>query len=377
MNFAFTEEQEALRNGARRFLEQCSSSSRVRAAMSSEWGWEPEVWRRIGEDLAWPAMIVPEQYGGAGAGFVELVAVLEETGRALLCAPLFATVALATNAMLLGPGEAARREWLPSIAAGERTATLVCDNTEARTGVTARVARGAYVLSGVARRVIDGHTASALVVVARVEGAPEGDDSIALVVVPAEASGVERRALATMDKTRRLADITLRDVRVTASSVLAEPGAGWAVLQKTLQRAWVALSAEQVGGAQRCLDMAVEYAKVRVQFGRPIGSFQAIKHRCADMFVDVESARSASYYAACVAAADDDAELALAASAAKVFCSEAYFRTAAETIQVHGGVGFTWEHDAHLYFKRARASEALFGGTTSHREIVARGIGLG
>lgn len=382
MDFAFTEDQEALRTGARRFLAQSSTSSQVRAAMKTERGWDTAVWQRIGRELGWPALIVPEEYGGAGAGQVELVGLLEETGRALLCAPLFSTVALATNALLLGTQEAARAAWLPSIAAGECTATLVHADLALRAGaaspgIMATPGRGGFSLSGTARLVVDGHTASLLVVVARVAGAAPGDDPIALFVVPADAAGVERTALATMDMTRRLADVTLRDVRVSEVAMMAEPGAGGKVLAKTLQRACVALAAEQVGGAQRCLDMAVEYAKVRVQFGRPIGSFQAIKHRCADMFVDVESARSAAYWAGCVAAAGDDAELAIVASAARVFCSEAFFRTAAEAIQVHGGVGFTWEHDAHLYFKRAKASEALLGYPSSHRELVAQGIGLG
>ncbi len=381
MDFAFTEEQEALRAGARRFLAQHSSSARVRAAMKSERGWDVDVWQRIGQELGWASMIVPEAYGGAGAGHVELVGLLEEAGYALLCAPLLSTVALGTNALLLGSHEAPRAAWLPRIAAGEATATVAYLEAPARADAdsitaVARLDGDDYVLSGIKRFVLDGATATVLVVAARVAGAGAGEAGVALFAVPADAAGVERRGLATMDQTRRVADVTLRDVRVPRSAVVAGPGLGWGVLQGTLQRACVALAAEQVGGAQRCLEMSVEYAKVRVQFGRPIGSFQAIKHRCADMFVDVESARSAAYYAGCVAASGDAAELTVAASTAKAFCSEAFFRTAAETLQVHGGIGITWEHDAHLYFKRARGSESLFGDPSSHREVVARCIGL-
>jgi alkylation response protein AidB-like acyl-CoA dehydrogenase len=296
-----------------------------------------------------------------------------------LCAPLFSTVALATNALLLGTNEAPRAEYLPRIAAGEITATLAHEEharaQSARTeemATTLRAVDGGYVLDGVKRFVVDGHTASLLLVVARVEKSAD----IVIVAVPGDAVGVTREALPTMDMTRKLADVTLKSVRVPSSAIVAEPGAGASVLQKTLDRARIALAAEQVGGAQRCLEMSVDYAKVRTQFGRPIGSFQAIKHKCADIYVDVESARSASYYAACIAAGTDDAELTIAASTAKAFCSEAYFRAAAETIQVHGGIGFTWEHDTHLYFKRAKASEAMLGDPESHRDVIAGKIGL-
>ncbi len=382
MDFAFTEEQEALRAGARRFLAQQSSPSRVRAAMKTERGWEPEVWQRLCQELGWTSMIVPEAHGGFGAGHVELVGLFEEAGYAMLCAPLLSTVALGTNALLLGHSEDLRGAWLPQIAAGDATATVAYLEGSARGDLSsietvARRAADGYVLTGVKRFVLDGATATLLVIAARIEGAGSGEAAVALFAVPAETPGVTRTALATMDPTRRMADVSLRDVHLPLSSLLAEPGAGWTVLQGTLQRACVALAAEQVGGAQRCLEMSVEYAKVRVQFGRPIGSFQAIKHRCADMFVDVESARSACYWAGCVAASGDESELALAAATAKAFCSDAFFRTAAETLQVHGGIGITWEHDAHLYFKRAQASELLFGDPSSHREAVARGIGLG
>ncbi len=381
MHFAFDHEQEELRRGARRFLASASSSRAVRAAMATAKGWEEDVWRRIGAELGWPALIVPEAYGGCGATQVELVAVMEEMGRALLCSPFFATVCLAANAILVAASEAQKHELLPGIARGETTAALAyaehgrgADLEPHRVATTAAPDAGGFVLDGTKRFVIDGHTAKLLVVLARLPGTA-GDRGLGLYAVRADAPGVERRALGTMDLTRKLGEITLREVRVPASALLGDVGTGLGALEKALDLARVALAAEQVGGAARCLEMAVEYAKVRSQFGRAIGSFQAVKHACADMMVAVETARSASYYAGWVAA-HEPAALRLAAATAKAACSDAYFGCAAASLQIHGGVGFTWEHDAHLYFKRARASEALLGDGAHHREVTARLIGL-
>ncbi len=379
MDFAFTEEQEELRATAREFLAAHSSSEQVRTAMQSELGYDPQVWKQIGAELGWPSVIIPEEFGGLGLGYVELVALLEGMGSALLCAPFFSSVCLAANALLVGGSEEQKKEYLPGIAEGQTRATLAFTEANGRwdaSGIEASARRegGDYVLSGKKSFVLDGHCADLLVVAARREGTT-GEAGISLFALPAAARGVERRALPTMDQTRRQAEIELRDVRVPGSALMGQEGEGWGALSKTLALAAVALSAEQVGGAQRCLDMSVEYAKQRVQFGRPIGSFQAIKHKCADMLVQVESARSASYYAGCVAA-EDGAELPLLASLAKAYCSDAYFDCAANAIQIHGGVGFTWEYDVHLYFKRARSSESFLGDGAYHREQVARGIGL-
>ncbi len=379
MDFAFTEEQEELRATARDFLAAHSSSEQVRTAMQSELGYDPQVWKQIGTELGWPSVIIPEEFGGLGLGYVELIALLELTGRALLCAPFFSSVCLAANALLVGGSKEQKKEYLPGIAEGQTRATLAFTEANGRwdaSGIEASARRegGDYVLSGKKSFVLDGHCADLLVVAARREGTT-GEAGISLFALPAAARGVERRALPTMDQTRRQAEIELRDVRVPGSALMGQEGEGWGALSKTLALAAVALSAEQVGGAQRCLDMSVEYAKQRVQFGRPIGSFQAIKHKCADMLVQVESARSASYYAGCVAA-EDGAELPLLASLAKAYCSDAYFACAANAIQIHGGVGFTWEYDVHLYFKRARSSESFLGDGAYHREQVARGIGL-
>lgn len=379
MNFAFTEEQEELRKGARSFLENYSSSENVRALMETDTGYDTEIWGRIGMELGWPSLIIPEEYGGSGFTYVELIAVMEEMGRALLCAPFFSTVCLAGNALLVAGTEDQKKEHLPGIASGETIATLAYTEQNGRwdaDGVTAVAKKdgGDYVINGTKTYVLDGHTADLLVVAARAEGT-SGAEGVSLFVVPSETAGIERRKLNTMDMTRKQAEITLSDVRVPAAGLMGGEGEGWESMTKILDLASVALSAEQVGGAQKCLDMSVEYAKVRVQFGRPIGSFQAIKHKCADMLLEVESARSASYYAGW-AAAEDNEELPVVAPLAKAYCSDTYFHCAAENIQIHGGIGFTWEHDCHLYFKRAKSTEIYLGDATYHRELLAQRIGL-
>jgi len=379
MNFAFSEDQERLRASARSFLADCSSTKQVRQAMETERGYDPEVWRRIGAELGWPAVIVPEEYGGLGLSYLELVVLMEEMGRALLCAPFLSSVCLAGNALLAGGTEEQKQTYLPTIASGERVAALAFTEPNGRwdaSAITAvaRRAGGDFVLRGVKTFVVDGHGADVLVVAVRREGT-RAEEGVSLFVFPADTPGIERRPLPTLDQTRRQAEVALRDVRVPASALMGGDGQGWRALCRTLDLAAVAISAEQVGGAERCLDMSVEYAKQRVQFGRPIGSFQAIKHKCADMLLRVESARSASYYAGWAAAEGSD-ELPVAASLAKAYCSDAYFRCAAESIQIHGGVGFTWEYDVHLYFKRAKSSETLLGDAGHHRELVAQRIGL-
>jgi len=379
MRFAFNEEQEALRSAARDFLSDHCGPTQTRTVMETEAGFDPDVWRRIGGELGWASIIIPEAYGGVGLGYVELVGLMEEMGFTLLCAPFFSTVCLAANALLLGGTEEQKQEHLPGIAAGETIATLAHTEANGRWDasaieVVAKREGGDFVLNGTKSFVIDGHTAHLLIVAARREGSG-GTEGISLFVVPADTAGIERRFLPTMDQTRKQAEIVLRNVRVPGAAVMGNEGEGWPLLSRTLDRAAVALSAEQVGGAQRCLDMSVQYAKERIQFGKPIGSFQALKHKCADMMLRVESARSASYYAGW-AAAVEDAELPVLASLAKSYCSDAYFFCAAESVQIHGGVGFTWEYDVHLHFKRAKSSETLLGDAAYHRELVAQRIGL-
>ncbi len=377
MNFAFSEEQEELRRSVRRFLEDKSPVAEVRRLMETTEGYDPKVWNQMGNELGLQSLHIPEAYGGQGYSFVELVVVLEEMGRALLCAPYFGSVGLAANAILNAATEEQKQSLLPGIASGETIATLAFTEPNGRwdaAGITMEATpdgSGGYCLEGTKMFVLDGHTAGPIVVAARQPGSG-GTDGISFFAVDGGAEGLTRTPLPTMDQTRKQARLEFSAV---PAQLLGEEGEGWAALSKTLDQAAVCLSAEMVGGAQRCLDMAVEYAKVRIQFGRPIGSFQAIKHKCADMLLEVESGKSAAYYAGW-AAADDNEELPVVASLAKAYCSEAYFHAAAENIQIHGGIGFTWEHDAHLYFKRAKSSELLLGDATYHRELLAQRIGI-
>lgn len=382
MEFAFTEEHLMIRDSAERFLAQASDSHAVRAAMNRPDAHDPEVWQRIGQELYWPALMVPERFGGMGLGFVELAVLLEQSGRYLLGSPLFATACLATPALLLGHNEALQEHWLGAIAAGGTRATLAFASVtglEACSVQTVAEPRpGGWTLDGEYAQVIDGASADLLIVAARTPGS-QGEQGISLFVLPGDTPGVMRNPLATLDQTRRLARIELRQVQLSDAQRLCAPEHGWAVLRDTLLIAAIGLAAEQTGGAQQALDLTLAYIAERRQFKRTIASFQAIKHRCADMMLQVECARSAAYYAACVVQErldpNGDAavaqELELAAATAKIHASEAFFHCAAESIQLHGGVGFTWEYDPHLYFKRARAGEHLLGSPALHRERLA------
>ncbi len=371
MNFAFSEEQEELRRSVRRFLEDKSPETEVRRLMATTEGYDPAVWSQMADQLGLQSLAIPEEYGGAGFSFVELVVVLEEMGAALLCAPYFSSAVLAANALLTSGDDEAKSRHLPGIASGETIATLALTEDAGRWDVdsvelAATPAGDGCTLDGHKSFVLDGHIASLVLVAARTPG------GVSLFAVEGDAPGLTRTPLSTMDQTRKQARLEFAG---TPATLVGTEGGAAAGLATTLDLAAVALAAEQVGGAQRCLDTSVEYAKTRIQFGRPIGSFQAIKHKCADMLLEVESAKSAAYYAGWAAAEGSD-ELPVVASLAKSYCSEAYFHAAAEMIQIHGGIGFTWEHPAHLYFKRAKSSELLFGDPTYHRELLAQRIGI-
>ncbi|MBI4883518.1 MAG: acyl-CoA/acyl-ACP dehydrogenase [Actinobacteria bacterium] len=371
MNFAFTEEQDELRKTVRAFLEAKSSEAAVREQMETAEGVDKAVWKQMGEQMGLQGLAIPEEFGGSGFSFVELGIVLEEMGRALLCAPYFASVVLAANVLIHSGDEAAKTAHLPGIASGETIATLAFTEPSGKwdeSGITLpATGKGSdWKLTGTKMFVLDGNTADLIIVAART------GKTVSLFAVDGAAKGLTRTPLATMDQTRKQAKLDFAD---TPATLIGKEGAGWNVLSTVLDLAAVALAAEQVGGAQKVLEMAVEYAKVRVQFGRPIGSFQAIKHKCADMLLEVESAKSAAYYGMWCAAEMND-ELPSVASLAKAYCSEAYFHATAENIQIHGGIGFTWEHPAHLYFKRAKSSELLFGDPTYHRELLAQRIGI-
>jgi alkylation response protein AidB-like acyl-CoA dehydrogenase len=354
-----------LRTTARGFLTRTATEAEARRLMATDAGYDEALWRRMASELGWQGLAIPERYGGSGYGCAEMSIVLEEMGRALLCAPFLSSVMLAATALTESADEDAQARYLPDIASGDLIATVAISGEDgAPEGADLTTARGGdgWVLSGDAPFVLDGHVAGLVLVPARADG------TVSLYAVDAGASGVRRTPLDSMDQTRKLASLSFED---TPARLVGASGDGARVLSRVLDVAAVALAAEQVGGASRCLDMAVEYAKTRVQFGRPIGAFQAVKHKCADMLVAVETARSA-LFGAIRHATTDDAGLPVSASIAKTLCSEAFLHVATENIHVNGGIGFTWEHPAHLYFRRAKSGEMLLGTPTYHRRRFAR-----
>jgi len=375
MDFGLNEDQETLAKYARDFLTNECPTSFVRSMMDGETAHDAEFYAHMAA-LGWMGIAIPESYGGQGMTYVDLAVLLEEMGRAVLPGPYFATVCLAAPVVLDAGNEDQRKAFLTPIASGERKAALAYTEPNARVDasgieLSASSEDSGFSLSGTKRFVLDAHVADTLIVAARTSQGAEPTDGITLFAIDATTHGISVSQLKAMDSTRRLCEVAFDGVRVSADAVLGEVGKGWAPLERALQRSAALLSAECVGGANQVLDMSVEYARNRIQFGRPIGSFQAVKHKCADMLVDVELARSAMYYAAW-AASDEESELALASSMAKSFCSEAYLRVAGQGILVHGGIGFTWEHDMHLFFKRAKANEVLLGDPSYHRDLVAR-----
>lgn len=368
MRFSFTPEQEEFRATLRRALEARSPTKEVRRLMATEAGFEREGWQRLNQELGLTALAIPEAYGGQGFGFSELGIVLEEMGRGLLCAPFFSTAVLATSAILNAGTEEQKRVLLPAIASGEVTATLAFaeedgSNEPSAVTTTAAPSGSAYRLDGTKSFVLDGHTADLIVVLARRAGSKD-TDGLSLFTVQGKAPGLERRALKTMDETRKLARLTFRSVE---AKLLGEEGAAAAPFVRTMQQALICLANEMVGGAERLREDALAYVKMRMQFGRSIASFQTTKNKAADMLVDVELAKSAAYYAAAALDEGDD-DLPALASLAKASAAEACLQTAIHAVQMHGGIGFTWDNDTHLWFKRAKSSEILFGDANEHRE---------
>jgi alkylation response protein AidB-like acyl-CoA dehydrogenase len=378
MSAADRAEHDELRRVVRDFLREKSPGRAVRRLMEAGESRDEEVWALLGGQLGLTGIAVPERHGGAGYGPAELGIVLEEMGGALLVAPYFATVALAGQALAASGDEDAMARWLPGIADGSLTATLAVGEESgswslAEVAAVARQTDGdnCWAVTGDKLFVIDGDTADLLLVVAH---APDGPGVFAVERGAAgnRAPGLETARLDTLDLTRALASVTLRDtpaVRVGAA------GNTDAWLSEIRDLALAALAAEQLGGAARCLDMSVSYACVREQFGRPIGSFQAIKHKCANMLVDVECGRSAVQHAS-EALAGRQPDAPLAAALAYIHCSQAFTRAAKECIQIHGGIGYTWEHDAHLYLRRAKSSELLFGPPARQRTRLAELAGI-
>ncbi|MCK0517380.1 acyl-CoA dehydrogenase family protein [Williamsia sp. DF01-3] len=371
MALTTTAEQEALRDVMRAYLAKFSSEDDVRKVMDGDLGYDPRAWTALAEQIGVQALAIPEQYGGGGFGFDDLAVVMEEAGRTLFPAPLLSTVVLSSSALLLSGDEQACATFLPQIASGELISTVAVAEKKAQwqeddIQTVARRSGASWRLTGAKPYVLDGFEARLLIVAART------DAGVSLFGVNADAAGVGVDRHTSMDMTRRHSAVTLED---TQADLLGKDGNGWPVLKELYDRALVALAAEQVGGAAAVLDSTIDYLRLRHQFGRPIGSFQAIKHRCADLLVELESARSAAAYAiAAISSGADD--VAVAASIAKTYCSRTFYHVAAESIQMHGGIGFTWEHQAHLYFKRAKSSDVLFGSPAFHRERIAKAIGL-
>ena len=371
VQFAFTDEQEQFRAAIRRFLTDKSPTTEVRRLMATNEGYDPAVWRQMSEELALPGVHLPEQFGGSGFGIVELCIALEEMGRALLCAPYFSTAALAANAIMNTANDEQKSQLLPDIASGARLATLAITEPNGNWDPASIETVSRFRIDGTKSYVVDGHIADLLIVAARVPSS-SGRDGLGLFAVDAKDAGLERRQLASMDPTRKIARI---DFKRAHALPLGNRENGEKAIVRTMDQAAIALSNEMMGGAQRLLESAIDYSKLRVQFGRPIGSFQAIKHKLADMLLEVELAKSAAYYAA-QAASVEDPEWPALASLAKASASETYLHTAIETIQIHGGIGFTWDNDTHLWFKRAKSSEIFLGMPSYHRELLMQRWGV-
>jgi alkylation response protein AidB-like acyl-CoA dehydrogenase len=371
MEFALSEEQRTLQEVLREFFEAKSGESSVREQMTDPVGYDKVLWRDMADQLGLQSLAIPEAFGGSGFSFIELGLTLEEMGRALVVSPFFASCVMAAELLLASGDDVAKEEYLPGLASGEVIATVaVAEDTGSwqpdDITMEATDTPEGWRLSGHKSFVLDGASADLLLVCARV------GEHIGVFAVQAGAEGVVSEPLRTLDQTRKQARLEFDDV---PARLIGTPEDGRGALETMLDHAAIALSAEALGGTARVLDMAVDYAKVREQFGRPIGSFQAIKHKCALVLVDVESSRSAVYYALWAVTADES-DVPTLASLTKSFCADAYLTACGENIQIHGGIGFTWEHPAHLYLKRAKASQSFMGSSDFHRQRLADLIGI-
>jgi len=374
VNFGFTSEQESLRSELQRFLAERSPMAEVRRVMETDLGFSPEVWREMGA-LGFLGLTLPEAYGGAGLGWVDLVVVLEETGRSLLPSPLVAHT-LAATAILECGSDAQKERWLPPLADGSRIGSLaLSDETDVHgaQGVTLRGAENGegFVLSGQKPAVMDPEAADFFVVAFRTGAGPE---DVALAVLEADDPGVQGRAFPMIDATKRMGVLDLSGVQVELSSVLSGPGDKAAAATRLLDAGALAVAAEMGGSVDEALRLTVDYTKQRIQFGRPIGQYQGVKHPLAEMYVDAESFKSLVYYGAWCADNRPE-ELARYASLAKAYATEAFVRTGIDSIQLHGAMGFTTAQDIHLYFKRSKWARPIFGDADAHyeRTVALRG----
>jgi alkylation response protein AidB-like acyl-CoA dehydrogenase len=371
VNFSFSDDQILLKNSVRAALDEQCKPAHVRSMSEDPMGYSDQLWGEMAK-LGWLGLPFPEEQGGAGLGLVELALVIEEMGRAAYPGPFFATVVLGGLGIMLGGSAAQKDKWLSAIAAGKARATAALleehlDWDPAATATTAVKSGAGWTLSGLKRFVPWAHAADVVLVPAR---SPEG---LSLFLVDPKSSGVTLKPMIGIDLANRWSEMRLDKVAVGAEAILGQPGTAGPLLDSLLRRAAVMSSAEMLGAARRCLDMSVEYVKVREQFGQPIGSFQAIRHRCAEMLLEAENAHAAVYYASwALTAGAEDATV--ASSICKAYVSDAARKVCGDAIQVHGGIGFTWEYDLHLYMKRAKGLEPLYGDAQYHRELIVRHV---
>jgi alkylation response protein AidB-like acyl-CoA dehydrogenase len=373
MDFGLGESQVMLKTSAREFLDKECPKKLVRAMIEDEKGYSPDLWKKMA-DLGWQGLVFPEKYGGTESSFLDLAVLLEEMGRALVPGPFVPTVVHCGRPILAYGTEEQKQEFLSRIASGDMIMTLALTepggSIEA-SGVTITATPDGedYVLDGTKLFVPDAHVADYLLCVTRTKESANKEDGITLLLINAKTPGIQVEVLKTMTG-EKLCEVLFSNVRVPKTNVLGELDKGWPIVKRILDEAAVAECAWMMGGARWVLETTVEYAKTRIQFGVPIGSFQATQHKLATMSIEVEGATSITYYAAW-AVSENDPNITLAASMAKAWCSDGYRHAAFEGVQIHGGIGFTWDHDIHLYFKRAKSSEVTFGDADYHREKIA------
>jgi len=377
MEFSLSEEQEMLKTMARDFLENECPKTHVRQMMEDEVGFSRELWKKMA-DVGWLGLVFPEECGGSGMNFRDLTILCEEMGRALLPGPFLQTVLLVGMPILTAGTEEQKKEYLPKIASGDMVCTLAVleeDGDFWPDGVQLKATQRGndYIINGTKLFVNNARGVDYILVAARTRRAIEPEDGITLFLVDTTEWGIYAPPLATMDQTRQQFEVTFNRVAVPASNIIGELHKGWPVLKEAAVKTMAALCAEMVGGGEWVLETTVNYAKERIAFGVPIGSFQVIKHKCADMFSGLEYSRSLMEWAA-EAIKDDDPDAHMAVSMAKSYCGDTYKMVCDHGVQIHGGIGFTWDHDMHLYFKRARSSDTAFGDAYYHRELLAQAV---
>jgi alkylation response protein AidB-like acyl-CoA dehydrogenase len=374
MDLGLSEEQQLLKNAARDFLEKECPDSFVRQMEEDERGYTPEFWQMMAAQ-GWQGIVIPEQYGGTGMTFTDLIVLLEEFGRALVPGPFISTVVLGAMPILEVGTEEQKQEFLPKIAAGELTLTLALTEPSAKwdadgVAMPAKAEGDSFVLSGTKLFVPDAHVSDYMVVAARTKETANPEDGITLFLVDSKSAGIEFTVLKTIAEDKQC-EVVFNDVRVPKANVLGEVDKGWPIVQSVKNKAAVAACAYLVGLSQMDFDTSLDYAKERIQFGRPIGSFQAIQHKFADMIIDVDGSRFITYKAAW-ALQENEPEAEMLVSMAKAWCSEATRRVVAHGQQIHGGIGFTKDYKIELYFRRQKWMELMWGDADYHRELVAQ-----